>query len=483
MPAARAGGRVRLGQTSAIHFGSQVLSSVVGFVATLYIARELGSATLGTYSVFVAVLIWLKVATGTGLQQAVKKRISEAGGGARDLGAGLVVQAVALVAVAAAALALAEPLDDYLRFEGASVLVGVLALTLGFSFVRATLEGEQSVHVAALLRPVDRTVRSGIQIAAIFLLGGGLLWLVGGYAAGAAVAALVGLAFVSSRPALPRREHFERVVGFARYSWLSGIEGRSFSSMDTIVLGIFVASELIGVYEVAWNLASVLAVFGTSISAALFPAMSELSSEEGAGAVAGLVDDALAYTGLFIVPGLVGALVVGDRVLAIYGEEFAQGATVLAVLVVARLVYAYEAQFVSTLNAVDRPQTAFRVNLAFVVANLVLNVVLVWRFDWLGAAVATTAAAGLGLVLGYRALSSVVDFSVPVGEIARQWLAAGTMGVVVYAAERAVTGVPALSGLYATLALVGLGAAVYFAALVALSERFRATVWENIPVA
>lgn len=484
MVAAPGGGGVRIGQTSAIHFGSRVVSSVAGFVATLYIAQELGSAALGTYAVFVATVIWLKTIAGVGFQRAIRKRLSEAGGSARDLGAGLVVQAGAYAVVAVAALALARPLNDYLRFEGTTLLVGVLGIALVFSTITATLEGEEKVHVAAILGPLDRVVRSAVQLAVVFVgvLGGGVVGLVWGYAAGVGVAAIVGVLFVGVGLGWPRREHFERILGFARYSWLSGIEGRSFSSMDTVVLGVFVLPELIGFYEVAWNLASILAVFATSIGATMFPALSRLSSEDEDEVVAGLVNDALAYTGLFIIPGLVGALVLGERVLAIYGPEFRQAGTVLVVLVFARLVYAYEAQFITTLDAVDRPDAAFRVNVVFVVVNLALNVLLVFRFGWYGAAVATTLAAALGLVLAYRAITSIVSLDLPLGEIARQWLAAGAMGAVVYSLERLVRGTFS-PPMYGTLLLVGTGAVVYFVVLAAISRRFRTTVADNLPVA
>lgn len=483
MVVARGCGAVRLGQTSAIHFGSHVLASIAGFVATLYIARELGSSTLGTYSVFVAVLIWLKTAIGTGLHEAVKKRISEAGERSGDLGAGILLQAVGFLVVAAAAVTFSGPLNDYLGFEGTVALVGTFALVLTFAFVRTVLEGERKVHLSALLWPLDRIVRSGVQLGVVFLglLGGGLVGLVWGYAAGAAVATLVGLVGVGGRPGLPRREHFERVLGFARYSWLSGVEERSFSSMDTVVLGVFVAPNLIGYYEVSWNLASILAIFGVSISDAMFPTISKLDSEDERAAVGGLVNDALAFTGLFLVPGLVGAVVVGERVLAIYGPGFRQAGTVLLILIVARLLYAYEAQLVSTLNAIDRPEIAFRVNAVFVGLTLGLNVVLVYLYGWVGAAVATTLAAAVGLVLAYRALRGIVHFDVPVSELTRQWIAAAGMGVVVYVAE------PALSraftpAVYGTVLLVGVGAGVYLAILVSLSKRFRTTLRDNVSV-
>jgi O-antigen/teichoic acid export membrane protein len=469
---------VRLGQTSAIHFASEVLASLAGFVATLYIARELGDATLGRYAVFMGLLLWLNAGTGQGIQQAVKKRISEHGGGARELGAGIIVQAGAFVAVSLAVVVLAGPVNGYLGFDGAGLLVVALGTLFAFSLVRATLEGEQKVHIAALVRPFDRLVRSGVQLAVIFLgiLGGGLVGLVWGYVAGAVAATLAGLVFMALVPDWPRREHIERVVGFARYAWLSGIEGRSLSSMDTVVLAAFVADARIGHYEVAWNLASILAVFATSISDTLYPTLSRLSSEDVNEAVSSLIDDALAYTGLFIVPGLVGAVVVGDRVLGIYGSEFTEASVVLVILVMARLIYSYESQLVATLNAIDRPQVAFRVNVVFVVANLGLNVLFVWWYGWTGAAVATTLASAIGLVLAYYSLASVATFEVPVWELARQWLAAGVMGVVVHAVSPLVG-----RSLYATALTVVVGALLYFVVLFGLSHRFRATVRDNLP--
>jgi O-antigen/teichoic acid export membrane protein len=256
------------------------------------------------------------------------------------------------------------------------------------------------------------------------------------------------------------------------------VESRSFSAMDTVVLGLFVGSNLIGYYEVAWNLASILAVFGTSISQTMFPAISQLSSDDDHERVRGLVEDALAFTGLFVIPGLIGAAVVGEHVLRIYGEDFQRAALVLVILVAARLVYAYEAQLVSALDAIDAPALAFRVNLAFVIANLALNLLLVRLYGWVGAAVGTALAATVGLVLAYRALVDALSFDVPVREIARQWSAALLMGGVVFLAEPPLLG--ALPGWMAAVVLVGVGAAAYFFALVGLSERLRMVIVENI---
>ena len=466
-----------------INFGSTLLASIAGFVATLYIAQELGSAALGAYSLFIAVLTWLKTGFGSGLHYAINKRVSEVGDSSPDLGAGLIVQTVAFLFVSLGLIAARDPINEYLSFRGTELLILTLGVALAFSFVVSTLRGEQKVHIAALLKPIDRIIRSSIQLGVVFLslLGGGVAGLVWGYAAGAIVATVIGVTFVSIRPRLPDREHFENVLGFTRYSWLSALEERSFSAMDTVVLGAFVSTNLIGYYEVAWNLASLLAIFGTAIVQTLFPTISELASNDEHDVVSELVTDGLAYLGLFLIPGLLGVLVIGEHVLRIYGNEFQRASTVLVILVTARIIYAYEAQFISTLDALDHPEVAFRVNLVFVTANLVLNVAFIHLFGWIGAAIATGIAALIGLVLSFRALRSFVEFDLPIRELANQSLAAVVMGCIVWLGEPLITQID-VGPILTALLLVGSGATVYFSVLIGISNRFRTTVRNNIAI-
>jgi O-antigen/teichoic acid export membrane protein len=471
---------MRIGQTSVVNFLSQVATSVFGFVVTVYLARELGDAVLGNYFLVIAVLVWLKVLGGQGIQMALRKRVSEGSMEERYFGGGLLLQLGAVAVLASAIVVFRDPLNDYLRTEAALALAVLLVTGLLLWQVRAALEGHHRVALSSLLRPLDRTVRGALQIGVVAVGLGTVSWLLAGYAVAELLAALVGLAMLAIRPRLPTREQVRSLLSYAKYSWFSGIESRTFASMDTLVLAIpafAISSGQIGVYEVAWNLASVLAVFGASVSTTLFPAISELSSA-GKDGIEGLIDDAVAYSGLFVIPGFVGCLVVGRRVLAIYGADFTRGYTILVVLVAARLLYVYQSQFTNVLAAIDRPDSAFRVNIAFVTTNLALNVALVALVGWLGAAVATATSAAVGLVLSYWYLRQHVTIPIPVGELASQAVAAVVMGGVVLF-TRGYAG----AGVAWTVVLVATGCGVYFATLTVLSRRFRATVRRNLPTA
>jgi O-antigen/teichoic acid export membrane protein len=145
-------------------------------------------------------------------------------------------------------------------------------------------------------------------------------------------------------------------------------------------------------------------------------------------------------------------------------------------------MHGYQSQVLSGLNAVDRPEFAFRSNSTLIGANVVLNVVLVWWLGWIGAALATACASGLALVVTYGYLRRVVSFTVPLSEIGRQVLAAVVMAAAVLAGREVLLGRFPEYEFVVVLGLVCAGAGVYFAVLLLISEGIRETVFRNLGI-
>jgi O-antigen/teichoic acid export membrane protein len=463
------------GRTSMIDFLSKIAMSFSGFVATIVLTRTLGQERYGAYVVVISVLAWVAIAGNLGLSAAIKKRVSEADDGNYII-SGAIVQVV-LYAVVAVCLWLARPyLNEYMEVDATAVLVLLLAVKLAVNFIQAILDGQHLVHISSLLAPVQWISRSVVQVVLV-LWGLGLAGAFAGYLVGAVIAVIVGAYFVSFDPSIPSRRDFDRLRSYAQFSWLASVKGRTFLSMDTLVLAVFVSNSVIAVYEITWNLASLFAIFGSSVSRTLFPKMSRISSVEGANdEISELLRVSLAYSGLFIIPGLVGAAIVGDVVLTIYGPGFQTGYYILLILTFARLLYGYQGQFLTLLDGVNRPDLTFRINGMFVGVNLVLNLLLTWQYGWYGAATATTASAALGLILGYYYAGRILDVTVPVSMVGKQVFAAIVMALIVYGGRLLVG-----DSLLAVFVFVVAGAAVYFIILLAISQEFRTTVAENIP--
>jgi len=159
---------MRLGKTAFVHFISQILLSISGFIATLVIARLLGADTLGKYSLVVAMLFWLSIPT-TAIASAVKKRISEGGEQSEYLTSGIGINGVIVFVTVLCILTARDFIDGYV---GAPVYTYLIVLYTGqviFRFVLEVLEGRKKVANSGILKASERVVRAGMQVTLIVL--------------------------------------------------------------------------------------------------------------------------------------------------------------------------------------------------------------------------------------------------------------------------------------------------------------------------
>jgi O-antigen/teichoic acid export membrane protein len=472
---------MRLGQTSAVFFASKFFGSIIGFVATVVFARLLGASILGQYATALALVTWFSLFGKVGLSESITKRLSEGDEIGEYLGAALLTMGAVALPLVFVILLLQDWVNGYVGSPVAVILVIIVLGALLNAVGGSALQGRHLVHISSVLGMVSQFIKSGIQIL-LLLAGFGLQAMLAVYALSRYIPGIVSLFYIDTLPKSPSKRHFTSLFDFAKFSWLGNVQSKIFSTLDILLLQAFVASSFVGIYSAAWSVGLVLDIFSNAIRSTMFPEMSKMSNADDDAAVTELTENALKFTGLLLVPGFVGGFVVGDRLLRIYGEGFAIGTEVLGILLFALLIYAYTKQLLNTLNAVNRPDLAFRTNALFICSNIVLNVVFISLFEWVGAAFATLLSSVVGIVAAGRYVGRLLDVSVPAKEIIRQWIAAITMGGTVYGA-RLLTESRSLTRFNAAyvVCLVGAGAVVYFGILLVISSQFRLTVSDNLP--
>lgn len=458
---------LKLGRTAAFHFLTQVVVSLSGFAATFVIARFLGPTPLGYYAKATAVLFLVGVPI-IAVHTAIIKRMSEGSDREAYFGGGIVLVAAVLLVLLLAVFVVRSQFESYVGVPIAGEFMLLLVGTGAFRLLQAVLSGEKQVARAGLIQSFERVLRTLLQVGFI-VLGYSISGLLLGHGIALLTAGVLGLFLSQSWPETPKRKHIESIVEYSRFSWLARLKGRAFSWTDTAVLGFLVTSSLIGIYEVAWTLSATLILISKSVQQTLFPEFSELSTEDDYDQIHHLLNEGMVFTAIFCLPGLVGAALIGPRILGIYGGAFRAGATVLVILVFAQLASAFGEQFTFAINAIDRPDVAFKISGAFILVNVILNVLLIWEFGWVGAA-AATALSSTGLVIaGFVVISRLIGRpTLPVTEFAAQVIAALGMGGALYMARSAVP-----AGHYWTVLLVLGAAALYTVLLVALSTRVR----------
>lgn len=472
---------MRLGQTSVIYLISKVLASVVGFLATIYFTRFLGEEIYGYFALTLALVSWLGIIKNIGFGSAIVKRMSEGEEPDAYLVAGIIIKSILTLIICTAIFAFRNPINEYIGQPVSEFVILLLVVSVLNNLVSSALKGTHRVHIYAFLSPIKEISR-GLIMAVLVFLGWGLAGMLVGHAIGTLVTIAVGFLIIRPNFTIPQWRHVTRLFDYGKYAWLGSMQKKTNSDMDIIVLGFFVSSGLTGIYAVSWTLAQFLDIFGDAIKNTLFPEMSKFDAEGDQSMVGTLTSDALAYAGLFLIPGAIGAAILGDRLMRVYGPGFERGEAVLVILILSLLSYTFAKQLLNTLNAIDRPDLAFRANSIFILSNVILNIILVWQIGWVGAAIATASAATIGLIASFYYAQQHVDFRFPFAEIGRQTLAAGLMGIAVYGARTFGETHPiADHNTVFVVSLVGFGAAVYFIILIVLSSRLRTTINRNLP--
>jgi O-antigen/teichoic acid export membrane protein len=458
---------MNLSKETVVHFLSTVVSSAAGFVATLVIARLLGADALGVYSLVLATLFWMEIPTN-GIRIALLKRLSEGTDREAYFTAGLAVNLLLFAVGGTLILLFRSQLNDYFRRDVVLLFLLLFGARVAYSTVSSGLQGQKRVALSGLLGTLERTLRTVIQVTLIvssYAVSG----LVVGHTISLLVAAVVGAWFLSFGLGRPRVDHFREIYDYGKYAAISNLQGKAYGWLDTLVLGFFVSTSLIGIYEVAWSITSFLVLLNKSIQSTLFPEISELNEQDDYDQIRTHLAEGLSFAGLILLPGFVGALAMGSEILKIYDSEFTAGTTVLLILIVARLGSSVGKIFVSTISALDRPDVAFRLDVVLAVVNLVANVALISTIGWVGAAIGTALTGVLNLGLGYVALRRFVGpIRLPATEIGRQLVASALMGGVVWGLARL-----APPSHYTTVGVVFVGAGVYAAVLGGISPRFR----------
>jgi O-antigen/teichoic acid export membrane protein len=160
---------------------------------------------------------------------------------------------------------------------------------------------------------------------------------------------------------------------------------------DTIMLGAIKGTGPAGVYFVATRAAELIAFLLFAFNMPLAPAVAALHASGARPALPRLVTRTARYVFLGSLPVAVVMVVFGKTILSLFGPEFPEGHTALAILCVGQIVNAAAGSVGLILNMTGHQKdTAIGVGISAVL-NIVLNAVLIPLLGIAGAAIATTA--------------------------------------------------------------------------------------------
>jgi len=199
------------------------------------------------------------------------------------------------------------------------------------------------------------------------------------------------------REALKQAMPFGLVILFSTvYYWV-----------NSVMLSLMQGDEPVGWYNAAYRLVISLQFIPVAYFNSVFPAMSRfsISSKESLKLV---FERSVKYMLLLAIPLGVGTtLLAGNIVILIYGAEYYHSVIALQILIWSLVFIFINGVFAQLLNSLNKQSLVAKVTGACALLNITLNHVLILRYGYIGASIATVStefvALALLFLLGFRA--------------------------------------------------------------------------------
>jgi O-antigen/teichoic acid export membrane protein len=443
-------------RNSVLVVGARALAKLAVFVVVVLLWRHLGADAYGRFATMIVYVTLVGIIADLGLQTVfIRDASRDRTVFARYLGnllsARLLLSLLALVILAGALRLFSPSLFPY------TLAAFVLLLTTSYSsLLRAVFYIRGRLGYEAIAIVAESLLLLGLTIGAIqqHATWDAFLWV---YSASYLFTCLFAFGVI-------RWRWHERVTiglepAFVRRVLAAGLPlalaftiTTVYAQLDIVLLQLFKNFQVVGWYSAANKYIDAVAWVPQSAMGAVFPALSLLAAGDRRRLVFAYEKSykMLAILGL---PLAIGAVVTADSIVHVT-RGFEQSIPALRILAPSVALLFVNNAFIYTLTAINRQLDFTRLALFTLAVNVILNLVLIPPYGYLGAAVASIItevalfAGGWWLLRRHLASLSIV------GSIAPVLASAAAMGIVVY-----------LIRAWPLAVVIVLGAAVYLAGL------------------
>lgn len=373
---------------------AKMLRPVFSFFLIKLIANTMGTEGHGQYTTVFNYIIIFEIVAAFGIMRLMTREV------ARDQkrAGQLYVNAIMiLVPVALAATAVMSGLVYALRWDPELMTAAwILALSLvASSLVQCSeglLIGSKRMHIVGIVWTVENFVRVAVSILLV-LNGYGLKSLVLVYTvlkyAMLAFYLIYIFHFLGKPPLKYQSEVSRHLFRSARTFALIVVFVTVYWKLDMLMLKEMKGAAAVGVYDGAYRFFGITIVLISNFVLSLFPAFSEVSGKGGA-AFSTISMKTIKYFIVLALPFV--ALLIGFAdllMLRIFDADYGASVPVLMILSCAILPYGVTEIFAHMLLAKDKQRVDLLINAAGMVLNITLNLLLIPRYSYTGAAIAT----------------------------------------------------------------------------------------------
>ena len=414
-------------------FGSKAIGSLVMFIGVAIFARTLAPEQLGKYFLFQGVVLLLAIPADLGLRGALEKRMSEGGSEATKFSTTIAIKAIIILFLSATVFLLQNRLNNYIGLNVAYLVIIGIIIKESYSLIEHLLRGEMKVERAAELSIIRKVIWLLSGLIMVFIYKEGVYGIIYAFIIGCFVALVWGIYLCETAISTPSLGTAYSLIDYAKYDAISGIGSSLFNWIDILIIGYFLSSELVSAYEIAWQLSSITILLSASVRTAIFPQFSAWSDQKKFEQIKTILTKSITLSLLLVIPAFIGGVILSESLLTvIYGNKYSIAVSVFVVLMGVRLIQTLGHTIGRTLQAIGYPNQAAYATITGGILNIIFNVIFVWLYGIIGAAIGTLLAYVILEGLRFRYLNSHIDINVDYFEILGILLSSIIMGGAIY---------------------------------------------------
>ncbi len=191
-----------------------------------------------------------------------------------------------------------------------------------------------------------------------------------------------------------------KLFAYGKFVFGTNISTQLYKTVDKLLLGSLPGggTAAVAIYDAAIRITNLTDVPTSSMASMLFP-QSSRRLQEGNGAVKQLYEKAVGAILAFMVPCIIGVLLLADWLIFLTaGKAYAEAANLLRITILFGLFLPYAVQFGTVLDSIGKPKVNFIYTLFSLLLTALLNLVLIPKMGVHGAAIGTLTAYAITFV-------------------------------------------------------------------------------------
>lgn len=389
---------------------ANIISSFLGFFTTLYTARYLGVEGFGILSLALSLTGIFAVFTDLGLSTLTTREVSRNRSLANKyIGNTILIKILlailtfAMIVVVVYLIGYPQTVKDVIYLVAFSVIF--LAFTGIFNSIFQAFEKMEYMSLNIVVNAV-------LMLAGVLLViyyGLGVIAMASVYLISSVVVLTIAFAVYSWKFFLPKihldLKFWKPTIKEASFFGISSILVVIYFYIDSVMLSIMVNNAAVGIYNAAYKLILVLMFIPSILVISIFPVMSK-HFESSKDLLRIEYEKSFKYLFVVAIFIFIYGLVFADKIIyIIYGSGYSTSVGALQALIFVIPVIFITYLFGNILGAINKQRILTIVAFANAVLNILLNIILIPKFSYIGASIATVATETLGYILMFSYIS------------------------------------------------------------------------------